>query len=104
MAKFYGNVGYIITEETEPGIWTPKEVVKTYYGDVLKISRRWQNGESINDDVVYSNRISIVADTFAFEHCQYIRWVEWLKQKWAVSEVEIEYPRVTLSLGGVYNG
>lgn len=103
MAKYFGEIGFSITEETRPGVWEPQIEVKEYYGDVLKVSRRWQNGESINDDISVSNRISILADPFAFENFQCIKWLKWQKQKWIVSEVEVEYPRLILSLGGIYN-
>lgn len=103
MAKYFGNIGFSVTRETLPGVWGEDIEPKQYYGDVLKISRRWQTGESINDNIVVSNKISILADPFAFEHFQFIRWVEWQNQKWIVSDVEVEYPRLILSLGGIYN-
>ena len=41
MAKFYGVIGYVVNEETVPGVW--EEVVKErpYSGDILK-NNRWQ--------------------------------------------------------------
>lgn len=103
MAKYFGEIGFSITRETSPGVWTESIEPYEYYGDILKISRRWQTGESVNDDISFNNRISILADPFAFENCQKIRWIKWLEQKWIVSEVEVEYPRLILSLGGMYN-
>lgn len=106
--KYYGSVGYMITEETqvdgEPtGVFVEKIVEHPYYGDVLKNTSGWQNGESLNDDLKVNVRISIVADPFAFEHFSEIRYVNWMGQRWKVRSVEPLYPRINLEIGGVYN-
>lgn len=103
MAKFFGEIGYSMTEETAPGVWTPQETVREYYGDVLRNSRNWNNGESVNDDLQLSNEISILADKFAFENFNAIKWVKWSGAKWKVNGVDVSYPRLTLRLGSVYN-
>lgn len=104
MGKWYGNVGFAHMTETEPGDWNPDITVKSYFGDVM--SNRWkhQNSGGINDDVNISNAISIVADSFANENCSEIVYAEFLGIKWKVTEVEPQYPRLLLTLGGVYNG
>ena len=33
MAKFYGVIGYAVTEETKPGVWAEKIIERMYYGD-----------------------------------------------------------------------
>ena len=33
MAKFYGIIGYAITEEIKPGVWTERIIERMYYGD-----------------------------------------------------------------------
>ena len=101
MAKYYGNVGYIETVEnpTGSGIWVESITKRPYSGDVLKISRRWQSGEDKNDNL----NVSILADPYANQHFHSIRYVEWMGAKWKVSEVEVEYPRLILSIGDVYN-
>lgn len=106
--KYYGSVGYMITEETqvdgEPtGVFVEKIIEHPYYGDVLKNTSGWQNGESLNDDLKVNVRISIVADPFAFEHFSEIRYVNWMGQRWKVRSVEPLYPRINLEIGGVYN-
>ena len=107
MAKFYGNVGYIETVEEEPGVWVPKETVRSYYGDVVKNSSKFQISDSVNDDVVISNEISIVADPYAFKNFYSMRYVEFENikgVKWKINSVEVKRPRLILSIGGVYNG
>ena len=103
MAKFYGNVGYAITEETKPGVWMPRIVDKPYYGDLIKNSRRLENASKVNDDVTLDNQISIVADAFAYENFQNIRYVEYMGAKWKVSNIEVQHPRLVLTFGGVWN-
>lgn len=103
MAKFFGIVCYSQTKETAPGVWTPVEDRREYYGDIIRNSRKWNSGESTNDNLDISNEISILADQFAFENFNAIKWVEWSGVKWKVTGVDILYPRLTLRLGGVYN-
>lgn len=103
MAKYYGTIGYAMTTETAPGVWEEQIVERQYYGDVLQYSKRYQSTEHANDNIEISNRISIVADPFAYENFIFIRFVTWMGIKWKVSSVEVEYPRLILSIGGVYN-
>lgn len=103
MARFYGIVGYAETVETVPGVWEEQITERNYSGEVHKISKRWQAGESLNDDLVVNNEISIVADPFAFNNFHNIRYVVWMGVKWKVSRMDIQRPRITLTLGGVYN-
>lgn len=104
MAKFFGSVGYGETTEIAPGVWDDVLVEYKYYGDVIRNSRKFQNGENLNDDLRVGNSISIVADAYAHEHFFAIRYVEWAGTLWIVSDVEVQSPRLILRLGGVYNG
>ena len=104
MTKFYGNIGFEHTVETSPGIWEPIVQPRKCAGDVLTSSRRFENGTGINDNLVLSTRLSIVMDKFVKENFSMIRYVEYLGVKWKVTNAEILYPRIILSLGGVYNG
>lgn len=104
MAKFYGNIGFVKTMETSPDIWETVETVKRYRGDLVRNQRRWEDNESINEDLTISNEISIVADKFAYENIDAMKWVEVMGAKWKVNSVTIDYPRITLTVGGVYNG
>ena len=104
MARFCGAVGYVETSETRPGVWTESITERTYRGDVTHNSRRLETGESINDDVNVTNTISIVADAYAYQNFFAIRYVNWMGANWKVNTVEVQRPRLILSLGGVYNG
>lgn len=104
MAKFYGVIGYSETVETEPGVWEDRITERSYQGDLIRNTRRLQSSGGINDDVNISNEISILADPFAYKNFHAMRYVEFMGAKWKVANVEVQYPRLILSLGGVYNG
>lgn len=104
MAKFYGVIGYAVTEMTERGIYEERIVETEYIGDVLRNTRRLRDGSKINDDITISNQISIIADPYASNNFHAMRYVEFMGAKWKVSEVEVQYPRLILTLGGLYNG
>lgn len=105
MNKFHGPIGFIQTVETKPGVWTETAVERSYYGDIIK--RRvniQQSSESINPNVSITTSVSILADPFANDNFHTIRYVKWLGKKWKISNVDVEYPRITIQLGGIYNG
>lgn len=104
MGKFYGKVGFIVPTKTVKGVYVEKPVERMYRGDVTQVVNRWSvNADQINNDLSISNRIGIVADPFAHEHFSAIRYVEFGGTKWQVNSVEVSYPRLILSIGGVYN-
>ena len=109
MPKFYGPVGYIETvkDENSPDVWVEKPVERFYKGDLMKNFRnltKSSEGE-LNDDVTLSNQISITANPYALSHMADMRYVKWMGTAWKVTGVDASnYPRLILSIGGVYNG
>lgn len=104
MAKYSGNIGFAINEETAPGVWTETIVERHYYGDVSRNRTQTQIGGSVNGNITLSNIISILADPFAYEFFYSMRYITYLGKKWVISSVEVEYPRLVLTIGGLYNG
>ena len=104
MAKFYGNIGFAETVETEPGVWVEEMTVRPYYGELVRNIRRLENSGGVNDNVNISNDISIIADPYANHNFHSIRYIEFMGAKWKVSNIEVRYPRLILTIGGVYNG
>lgn len=104
MAKFSGNVGFVYTLNTSPGVYKSTVTEQHYHGDVLRNTRQLVTGENINDDVKLNNRISIVADPYAVINYFAIKYVVWMGAKWKVTDVEIQRPRLILTLGEMYNG
>ena len=104
MAKWYGKIGYADNVEVEPGVWEDNIVEHSYYGDLNRNTRSLQNSGEINDNINLSNEISIVADPYASENFYKMRYVEFAGTKWKITNVEVKYPRLILSIGGVWNG
>lgn len=104
MAKYYGLVGYAETVEISPGVWEEQITERPYYGDLMRNSRRLQTANQLNDNLNISNELSIVSDPFAERNFHAIRYATYMGTKWKVTNVEVSYPRLTLTLGGVYNG
>lgn len=106
MAKFYGEIGYGDSVETPPGsgVWADEITEFAYYGDVIRNTRKFQNEENLNNELSVGNSISIVADQYAIEHFFDIRYIRWAGTLWTVTNVEVQSPRLIVSLGSVYNG
>lgn len=105
MAKFYGMIGYAITEETKPDVWVDTIKERPYYGDVTRDSRRIESSQdTINDGVNISNEFSIVADPYAQQNIDAMRYVKFRGTAWKITSVEVQYPRLNISVGGIYNG
>lgn len=104
MAKFFGIIGFIETKETTPGVWEPTVTKRKYYGDILDQSRRRDTSNNINDDLTVNVQISIVADPYALNHFHSMAFIEYSGTAWKVANVTPHYPRLVLTLGGLYNG
>lgn len=105
--KYYGMIGYgepVEKKPTQPSVWDDVIKERPYKGELIRNSRRIQNGESVNDNITISNEISIIADPYALNNFQNIRYAEVRGQRWKVNYVEVNHPRLKLTLGGVYNG
>lgn len=104
--KFHGKVGFWIgSVEVTPGVFKSDILEKDYYGDVLDNKRRFQEvSDQQNDDLNISNRISILSDLYMQQHWPSIKYVIWNGVSWKVTDVDISYPRIILTIGGVYNG
>ena len=101
--KWYGKIGYGVSEETEPGIYTDKITERSYYGDIIRTSFINQQRQQVNDDINLSNVLSIVADPYARDKFYSMKYAIINNIKWKITNVEINYPRLMLTIGGVYN-
>lgn len=104
MSKFSGIIGFGETIEKKPGVFVPTITDKRrYFGDLIKNYNTLQSSGNLNDDINISNQISIVSDEFLRAHFNTMKYVEFMGVKWKISSVDIQYPRLILTLGGVYN-
>jgi len=111
MAKFYGIIGFSILEErpsgeegVNTGIYEETVVEKNYRGDILRNARRWEQSENLNDNLTINNTFSIIADSFALQNYQAMKYMTWSGSSWKITNIEIQRPRIIITVGGVYNG
>lgn len=102
MAKWYGKIGYVEQVETVPGVWEEKPIERNYYGDVVRNIRKLESSGELNDNVNVSMEISIVADPYAMQNFHAMRYIEFMGSLWKVSNIEVNYPRLVLTIGGLY--
>ena len=104
MGKWFGQIGYAEQLETAPGVWEEKIVERNYYGDVVRNYRKLEPSGEVNDNINVSMEISIVADPYAIQNFHAMRYIEYMGSLWKLSNVEVNYPRLILQIGGLYNG
>lgn len=107
MAKWAGKVGFIFTHENPEGsgIWKTDVCVKSCTGEVVRVTKRWQDtSDKVNSDITLTNQISIVATPYLLQNFYAIKFVSFMNSYWIVNSVNMDYPRLTLEIGGPYNG
>ena len=102
--KFYGNIGFAVVEDLGEGIWKEKITDKKYAGDILQLQRNRDSGEHINDGLRMNCRISVLMDPWFQDHFSQVRYVEYMNSKWIAESLDPQYPRVNITLGGLYHG
>lgn len=109
MAKYAGLVGYVTQRETVPGVWSPVETPRRMRGDIIRQSSSVQNdyksnnGNKVNSDISLNHRVSLIGDAYAFSSYFDIKWIEIDGRRWEVTSVEVQRPRIIVSLGGLWN-
>lgn len=104
MAKWSGQIGYASDAKPVDGVFLAPIIEKTHKGDLIRDFKKNQGSGEVNDDVVLSNRISIVADPYAMNNFYQMRYVTYRNAKWKITDIEVLPPRLILTLGGVWNG
>lgn len=105
MARYCGIVGYVESVETSVGVWTDNVTERLYRGDAVRTSSRWSTStNSTNDDLTINVQLSVIADPFAYQNFNIIKYAEYMGVKWKVTSIDVERPRLILTLGGEYNG
>lgn len=104
MARWTGKIGFGVQTEVRPAVW--KDVIEEhkYSGEITRNTRSLQVTDNLNDDITVANEISILADPFAHKNFHSMRYVEFMGDLWKITKVDVRYPRLILTIGGVYNG
>lgn len=100
--KWYGKIAFKEYEDVERGLTEPKIVAYPYFGEILELSWKELQANKINADLQVSNKISVVADQNLQTNFHQIAYITFGGAKWTVSNVTVNYPRITLSLGSLY--
>lgn len=103
MARFYGKVYYETASETTSGVYTPNLTYRYYYGDINRAARRYEAGDLVNQNLTLSHEVSILADAYAFDNYANIKCVEIDGHLWSANYVEINRPRIKITIGGLYH-
>lgn len=106
MAKWSGIIGFVKTEEQPQGSGVWKQIVthRKYKADVTRASKRIQTAQQVNNNITLNNELSILADPYLIENLYCITFIQFANAWWSVNSVTLDYPRITLEIGGVYNG
>ena len=106
MSKVYGFLGFCTSEEREPGsdIWGDVVRERPIYADITRNTRRFNNGDGINDNIVISNSFRVISDPYAFENLEYLKYFKWNNKYWEVTSTDIDYPAINFTVGGIWNG
>jgi hypothetical protein len=104
MSRYAGLVGYVTQEENVPGVWSSVDKSVMMKGDLIRQSSSVQNGDKVNSDVTLNHRVSLLGDAYAFNNYFNLKWIELNGQKWEVSSIELQRPRIIVTVGGVWNG
>lgn len=103
MPKCSGFIGYALTGETQPGVWSETITEKKYYGDIVRDNRRIVDQGEINGSINISNNISVISNSFMMSNMAFMRYITFMNSKWKISSVDIKPPRIIITLGGLYN-
>lgn len=105
--KWHGMIGFEIQVEVsdDPGkatVWKPQIIPRHYYGEVQRLIKREGGGDKVNNDISFNNQFTIISDLYAQHNAYNMKWIEWMGRKWHITEITIEYPRITINIGGEY--
>ena len=104
MAKFCGYIGFVKDETVRPGVVKNVAIEKPYRGELSGMTFQWESSGQVNDNVDLDNTLSIVADSYMQENFYAIRYVKMRGAAWCVTRIRERFPRLVLTIGGLYNG
>ena len=104
MARYCGNIGYCVDEETRPGVIEPVMKERKYYGDIITLKRNTSSSDKVNDDILLNTKISVVSDPFATQNRNALKYIIVDGIRWKIASIDIQFPRMIVETGGVYNG
>ena len=102
MSRFSGKLGFVITRETEEGVWLEDKIELPAKGTIRSLYVRNDNNASVNSNLRLTNEVSILLDSKFQTYLETLKYVIWKGSKWEVQSIGVNYPRLTIHLGGLY--
>lgn len=102
MSRFSGKLGFVMTRETAEGVWLEDKIEIPAKGTIRSLYVRSNNNSSVNTDLRLTNEISILLDSKIQTYLETLKYVIWKGTKWEVQSIGVNYPRLTINLGGLY--
>lgn len=102
MSRFSGKLGFVTTHETEEGVWLENVVELPVKGTIRSLYVRNDNNSTVNTNLRLSNEVSILMDSKIKTYLETLKYVVFKGSKWEVQSIGVNYPRLTINLGGLY--
>lgn len=102
MSRFSGKLGFVITRETEEGVWLEDKIEIPAKGTIRSLYVRNDNNATVNSNLRLTNEISILLNSKIKTYLETLKYVIWKGSKWEVLSIGVNYPRLTINLGGLY--
>ena len=102
MSRFSGKLGFVMTQETEEGVWLENFVELSAKGTIRSLYVRNDNNTTVNTNLRLTNEISILLDSKIQTYLETLKYVVYKGSKWEVQSIGVNYPRLTINLGGLY--
>lgn len=102
MSRFSGKLGFINIRETEEGVWLEDRNEIPVKGTIRSLYVRNDNSSSVNTNLRLTNEVSILLDSKIQTYLETLKYVVWKGSKWEVQSIGVNYPRLTINLGGLY--
>lgn len=100
--KFSGKVGIATEREVSPGVFQETIEPRNCRGDLIRLTRR-MNTSPVVPGLSMGNTFSFIADPYTRANLFNIRYIEWEGIKWSATSVELQRPRILVTVGGHYN-
>ena len=102
MSRFSGELGFVMTRETAEGVWLEEQIEIRVKGTIRSLYVRNDNSSSVNTNLRLTNEVSILLNTKIQTYLDTLKYVVWKGSKWEVQTIGVNYPRLTINLGGLY--
>lgn len=107
MARAAVIVGFMMPGALDPetGEFTSGIEEHKFAADITRLNNNViANSKSTNDDLKLDMAFQIHLNKFTYSNFQWIKYVEFNGQKWKITNVQVQRPRLILQAGGVWNG